>query len=145
MVEFRSRKSEMFWTKQLRKMDFIQTIWMYRPASSLAVMFLWARWATPSTNISSSPIFNLDAKTIRPIECTKIRRPQSGKRWSLHLQVGSGKFWVILYITSFLFSRYVAELRNTVAEHKMGHLACFCPGMFALEAGTFYILRLRII
>lgn len=59
--------------------------------------------------------------------------------------MGSGKFWVILYITSFSFSRYVAELRNTVAEHKMGHLACFCPGMFALEAGTFYILRLRII
>ncbi|KAI6213197.1 Alpha-1,2-Mannosidase [Aphelenchoides besseyi] len=30
--------------------------------------------------------------------------------------------------------KYVAELRNSVPEHKMGHLACFCPGMFALEA-----------
>ncbi|KAH7722125.1 Protein MANS-2 a [Aphelenchoides avenae] len=30
--------------------------------------------------------------------------------------------------------RYVAELRNMRPEHKMGHLACFCPGMFALEA-----------
>jgi mannosyl-oligosaccharide alpha-1,2-mannosidase len=30
--------------------------------------------------------------------------------------------------------RYVAELRNGVPEHKFSHLACFCPGMFALEA-----------
>ncbi|KAI6186259.1 Alpha-1,2-Mannosidase [Aphelenchoides besseyi] len=30
--------------------------------------------------------------------------------------------------------KYVAELRNSIPEHKMGHLACFCPGMFALEA-----------
>jgi mannosyl-oligosaccharide alpha-1,2-mannosidase len=30
--------------------------------------------------------------------------------------------------------RYVAELRNGSPEHKMGHLACFAPGMFALEA-----------
>lgn len=30
--------------------------------------------------------------------------------------------------------RYVAELRNGSPEHKMGHLACFSPGMFALEA-----------
>lgn len=30
--------------------------------------------------------------------------------------------------------KYVAELRNGSPEHKMGHLACFSPGMFALEA-----------
>uniref|UniRef100_A0A1I7YDZ0 Alpha-1,2-Mannosidase n=1 Tax=Steinernema glaseri TaxID=37863 RepID=A0A1I7YDZ0_9BILA len=29
---------------------------------------------------------------------------------------------------------YVAELRNGNPEHKMGHLACFVTGMFALEA-----------
>uniref|UniRef100_A0A915D616 alpha-1,2-Mannosidase n=1 Tax=Ditylenchus dipsaci TaxID=166011 RepID=A0A915D616_9BILA len=29
---------------------------------------------------------------------------------------------------------YLAELRNGGVEHKMGHLACFTPGMFALEA-----------
>lgn len=30
--------------------------------------------------------------------------------------------------------KYVAELRGGSPEHKMGHLACFAPGMFALEA-----------
>ena len=31
--------------------------------------------------------------------------------------------------------RYLAELRSLKApEHKMGHLACFSPGMFGLEA-----------
>ncbi|KAE9549711.1 hypothetical protein FO519_007075 [Halicephalobus sp. NKZ332] len=30
--------------------------------------------------------------------------------------------------------KYVAELRGNNPEHKMGHLACFCPGMFALES-----------
>ncbi|CAD5232071.1 unnamed protein product [Bursaphelenchus xylophilus] len=30
--------------------------------------------------------------------------------------------------------KYVAELRRDNAEHKMSHLSCFCPGMFALEA-----------
>ncbi|EPB67466.1 glycosyl hydrolase family 47 [Ancylostoma ceylanicum] len=29
---------------------------------------------------------------------------------------------------------YVAELRNGLPEHKMGHLACFSVGMFALQA-----------
>jgi len=29
---------------------------------------------------------------------------------------------------------YVAELRNGVPEHKMSHLACFIPGMFAIES-----------
>ncbi|PAV88184.1 hypothetical protein WR25_19755 [Diploscapter pachys] len=30
--------------------------------------------------------------------------------------------------------RYVAELRDGSVDHKMGHLACFCVGMFALQA-----------
>ncbi|CAD5224264.1 unnamed protein product [Bursaphelenchus okinawaensis] len=30
--------------------------------------------------------------------------------------------------------KYAAELRRGKAEHKMSHLSCFCPGMFALEA-----------
>ena len=30
--------------------------------------------------------------------------------------------------------RYVAELKNNNPQHQMGHLACFVPGMFALEA-----------
>ncbi|CAI4223003.1 unnamed protein product [Auanema sp. JU1783] len=29
---------------------------------------------------------------------------------------------------------YVAELRSGQPDHKMGHLACFCVGMFALQA-----------
>uniref|UniRef100_A0A9J2PPD1 alpha-1,2-Mannosidase n=1 Tax=Ascaris lumbricoides TaxID=6252 RepID=A0A9J2PPD1_ASCLU len=29
---------------------------------------------------------------------------------------------------------YVAEWRNGILEHKMGHLACFCVGMFALQS-----------
>lgn len=29
---------------------------------------------------------------------------------------------------------YVAEWRNGVLDHKMGHLACFCVGMFALQS-----------
>lgn len=30
--------------------------------------------------------------------------------------------------------KYAAELRRGTPEHKMSHLSCFCPGMFALEA-----------
>lgn len=30
--------------------------------------------------------------------------------------------------------RYIAEIRGNNPEHKMGHLACFTPGMFALES-----------
>uniref|UniRef100_A0AC34R7A7 Alpha-1,2-Mannosidase n=1 Tax=Panagrolaimus sp. JU765 TaxID=591449 RepID=A0AC34R7A7_9BILA len=30
--------------------------------------------------------------------------------------------------------KYIAELRSGSPEHKMGHLACFTPGMFALES-----------
>lgn len=29
---------------------------------------------------------------------------------------------------------YTVELNNGQAQHKMGHLACFVPGMFALQA-----------
>jgi mannosyl-oligosaccharide alpha-1,2-mannosidase len=29
---------------------------------------------------------------------------------------------------------YLAELRSGSPDHKMSHLACFVPGMFALEA-----------